>query len=57
MKKIIVLIIFLAGYGSLQSQSPINNIYNPNNTWAAAFNVFNTDSGFVSCGTMGDSIV
>ncbi len=55
MKKILVLIIFLAGFGSLKSQNPINNIYNPNNTSASAFNIFQTDSGFVSSGGMRDS--
>jgi len=56
MKKISIIILLFCISISLHSQILFNKIYNPNNTWAAAFNVFPVDSGYVSCGTMGDSI-
>ncbi len=56
MKKISILILSFCISISLYSQNLFNKIYNPNNTWATAFNVFPVDSGYVSCGVTGDSI-
>ncbi len=56
MKKISILILLFFTSICLYSQVLFSKIYNPNNTWATAFNVFPVDSGYVSCGTMGDSI-
>ncbi len=50
---IILFLIMICVIG--KGQTPINNIYNPNNTSASAFNIFQTDSGFVSSGGMRDS--
>ena len=56
-KKRVMILVFLLYCVFVKSQNPINNIYNPNNTWAMANNIYQTDSGYVSCGIMGDSII
>ncbi len=56
MKKISILILSFCIYINLYSQNLFNKKYNPNNTTSAAFNIFPVDSGYISCGTMRDSI-